>query len=371
MQMAQKPNPIINSKKNLGFSLMSFVITSLLSLVVVAAFVQSLLTSNTNNKLSMELTRLTSTVDIASKEIGIALSYRGFGDCLSQSSQQLVTGFGAANPGPSTQVLSSTNFPITDVVSEALQGFEVPSGGNYVPTPTPLLAATLNELAIQPVQGSDVLVVHHTSSADTGLAQTPTDGTSPLQLASDNLPFEAGDFAFIGNCFQGSIFPVTGVSKAGGNTQLSYDSANVALPIFGADTRVRKAYLDIFYVGNTGRVNDAGNAIRALFRARNGQEAVEIAEGILVLQAQYSVLQGTDTFSYRAADDINLTTAQTKLVKISLLAASIQPVLDQADQQTYRLLNEMIPSGQHQSFSNPKSFKKVFTFSVAMFNGIK
>lgn len=350
-----------------GFSLISMLLVMLISAVVLSAFLQTMMGSSANNKLVSALSQIQNNSRIAIADMKTALTYRGFEGCRHQVGAN-IQGFGQTTPPPATQVISApnANFPITDLNAQALRGYSVSNSGTFSPSPDPLLQTALNNLTPEPAPGSDVLVVYHNSSSEAALSQPVGSPNGPIRLTSNVLGLQENDYAYMGNCLQGTVFTVANNPGLSGAVSVTHSDGD--LPLMSADAVVRRAYVDIFYVADSGRRGPSDRNIFALYRARNGQ-VQQLTEGVVVMKVEFGENMPGGGFRYRSVADVDVATADINAVKVGFLATSGQLALQQDDAASYQVLGEMVPPADHQLLAHPRTYKKVFSFNVAMING--
>lgn len=351
----------------LGFSLVGSLIVLLLSTVVMAAFLQTMVGSSANNKMVSALAQIQSNSRMAIADIKTALTYRGFEGCRQQTAIGIV-GFGQTVAPPPTLLLSapSIEFPITDVKTQALRGYEVSANGTYSPTPDPLLQTAINALTPAPVSGSDVLVVYHNSSEEAELAQAINSPNGPVRLSANTLGVQENDFVYVGNCLQGAVFNVANNPGTTGAVNLTQSEGD--LPLLGTDSVLRRAYVDIYYIADSGRRDMSDRPIHALYRARNGQ-VQELAEGMALMRIEFGESLAGGGFRYQSVGDIDATTAEVNAVKVGFLVTSAQLALQQDDMANYQVLGQLITPAEHHLLAHPRTYKKVYSFNIAMING--
>jgi len=358
---------LIQKRHLAGFSLVGSLIVLFISTVVMAAFLQTMLGSSTNNKLVSALAQIQNNSRMAIADMKTALTYRGFEGCRQQSAVGIV-GFGQTVAPPPTLLLSTPNvaFPITDLKTQALRGYTVSENGTYSPSPDPILQTAINALTPEPVGGSDVLVVYHNSSAEAPVAQPINSVNGPVRLTANSLGVQENDYVFVGNCLQGAVFNVA--NNPGNSGAVNLTPTEGELPLLGTDTVVRRAYVDIYYIGDSGRRNPANRPIYALFRARNGQ-VQELTDGLVMMKIDFGENMPGGGFRYQGVGDINATVAEINVVKVGFLAASGQLALQQDDMANYQVLGELVTPGVHHQLAHPRTYKKVFAFNIAIING--
>jgi type IV pilus assembly protein PilW len=103
--------------------------------------------------------------------------------------------------------------------------------------------------------------------------------------------FAANEYLLISDCSSATIFRASAVSTSGGNTQVTHTTGNLSGDLaqpYGSDAQVVAFAVHTYFVGQTTRTNQAGQAINALYRF-DGANAVELIEGIDDMQIEYAI----------------------------------------------------------------------------------
>ena len=347
-----------------GFSLVEIMVAILVSLFLLAGVLQLYLGNQQTSRLGTGIGEVQQAGQFALDEITGNLRMAGFQGCA--DSRRI-----AGN-------VIARNAPTTTLATSAVVGFAVASNGNWTGSRIPL-----NWSGSVPQPSLDVVQAQ-------GGSRTVVDLASPMGSASANIALTAnpdnlvaGEMAIIADCAAADLFRITSVT--GGNT-LTYSSATDNSPV-----QMTKPYTNtagqnaaqvmrfnswVYFVRDTGRDAADGSAIFALYRldtSRQNQTAQELVEGIERLRVLYGERGGTgaNTMRYRSAENV-ADWSQVAAVKVALLAASREPVLDAADPATYTLLDQTVAragtAGATITYPDDRRLRRVFTATVNVRN---
>jgi len=357
-----------NHNLNKGFTLVELLIASSISIIVGVTFISLVGTSYLNSSITNELQKLNYNTQRTANILTSTIKRSGFEGCKAPSTKSLVSGGIIEAPaGSLTQLIdpSTTNFPVSDLAQGAIRGFRRLGSGTYDP-PLPAAVSTIfNSGAPEPRENSDIIAFYYTSDVSIDLSENVT-AASPISIADNRLDFMPNDYAFIGDCTSGSIFQInniTGVPSLVLTTPspLSYSQE---------DAKIRRAYFDIYYIGDSGRQDGNGNVVYSLFQLRNGQ-ASEIAPSTYLLRFNYGITQfnqlESETFnnysSISNTDEINF-------LQVSILSFSQKPVLAQDDTNNYQMLDLTISADDTELQGYERYLKQEYSFNVRARNSI-
>jgi type IV pilus assembly protein PilW len=231
---------------------------------------------------------------------------------------------------------------------------------------------------------SDVLQVQGGSRAVVNLASKMTSDSAAVALAGNPDNIAAGEMVLIADCRTADLFRVTAVTDSLALTHTTSDNSSASLTTAYTDSdtdpdrnaaQAMRFNSWVYFVRDTGRDAADGSAIFSLYRldtSRTGQTAQELVEGVEQLQVLYGERIGTQDIRYRAAPNV-VNWGQVVAVKLALLVASRDPVLDVADATAgYALLDQTAArsgtSGATLTYANDRRLRRVFSATVNIRN---
>ena len=357
-------------KQQTGFSLIEIMIALALSAGLLTGIVQVFTGSRTNYQLDNAVSETQESGNFALEQLADTLRYRGFQGCAGSHTNNKATLYKPI----------SSDFIIRDLWKESLLGYEVNSSSNLSITPSlndvldttgstfrdKLVVGTAAILSNPtPAPNSDIVSIYHGSLAVASVNGNMANKTAPLSVDARTgnntiTNWTAGEPVIVGNCSTTALFtisaftnsPATGAptsyllehtkddqpdpTKAKNTTD---DLPIFALPTPSAPSAVRRAWVDVFYVADTGRRSTAQGrpSIFGLFLSRNGGSPVEVTSGIEYMGIQYGeVFDDGKKIQYLNAHEVT-DFRSVQSVRIGVLAVSDEPVLKTPDIRTYSL----------------------------------
>ncbi|HET7687053.1 MAG TPA: PilW family protein [Candidatus Macondimonas sp.] len=345
-----------------GFSLVEIMVALLVSLFLLAGVLQLYLGNQQTSRLGTGIGDLQQTGQFAVDELANNVRMAAFQGC--------------ADAVRVTAPVLALNAPTTNLAQSAVRGFEVASNGTWSGGTAPI---NWNGTVPRPL--SDVLQVQGGSRAVANLASPMGSESAQVALASNPDNIVAGEMVIIADCRTVDLFRVTSVT--GGLTLVHTTSDN-------SSANLSKAYTNatglnaaqamrfnswVYFVRDSGRDAADGSAIFSLYRldtSRQNQTAQELVEGVEYLQVLYGERIGTQDIRYRAAPNVT-NWGQVVAVKLALLVASREPVLDVADATAgYVLLDQTVAktgtSGATLTYANDRRLRRVFSAAINVRN---
>lgn len=168
------------------------------------------------------------------------------------------------------------------------------------------------------VAGTDVLTIITTRAADTALKVNMAAKNSDLVLTDNPNRIQAGDMVVITDCENTDIFVASEVIDTTTETTIKHKmfEADGTTATQNSSDELSKDYRDnalitsvqqvTYAIQDTGRVDNAGNAIRSLFQTPLGGTAIEITTGVEDMQLTYGLDTGVDGAAdiYNTANNI-------------------------------------------------------------------
>jgi type IV pilus assembly protein PilW len=344
-----------------GFSLVEIMVAILVSLFLLTGVLQLYLGNQQTSRLGSGVSEIEQTGRFALNELSGNLRMAAFQGCADANRV-------AAN-------VLARNAPTTTLATSAILGFSVTTGGSWTGGRIPI-----NWVGAVPLAGSDVLQIQGGSRSVSNLASAMSSASANVPLASNPDNLTAGEMAIIADCTAADLIRITSVT---GGLTLVYSIAD------NTQTTLSKAYTNttglnaaqamrfnswVYFVRDSGRDAADGSAIFSLYRldtSRQNQAAQELVEGVERLRVLYGERSGTDAIRYRAAANVT-DWSQVVAVRVALLAASRDPVLEAADTATYTLLDQSVAkagtSGATLTYPNDQRLRRVFTASANVRN---
>ena len=344
-----------------GFSLVEIMVAMLVSLFLLAGVFQLYLGNQQTSRLGTGVGDLQQTGQFALDELAGNLRMAAFQGC--------------ADAVRVTAPVLALNAPTTDLSATAVRGFEVATNGTWTGGTAP---ANWNGTVPRPL--SDVLQVQGGSRAVANLASTMSSESAQVALASNPDNIAAGEMVIIADCRVADLFRVTSVTGGLTLVHATSDNSSASLTKPYVHNGINAAQATrfnswIYFVRDSGRNAADGSDIFSLFRldtSRTGQTAQELVEGVEQLQVLYGERIGTQNIRYRAAPNV-ANWGQVVAVKLALLVASRDPVLDVADATAgYALLDQTAAktgtSGATITYANDRRLRRVFSATVNIRN---
>lgn len=243
--------------------------------------------------------------------------------------------------------------------------------------------------------GSDVLMVQrarllNAPIANNGMASTsssvPVD--DPDGIFGSGAEFSSGSLLMLGGCESVDIFRLTnnpsGSPESLEHTTSANSSGDLSLA-YAEDEDAELFALEstVFFVADTGRVDDQGNSISALYRARNNFpnsatpsfQREEIVEGVESLQVQYGLRTDASSNSINYVDASSVGASDWKdvvVIRVGMLVSATGNVLQQDDSQSYELPGAVFvasnPSAGQQAHAADRRLRKTFTSTLDIRN---
>ena len=344
-----------------GFSLVEIMVAMLVSLFLLAGVLQLYLGNQQTSRLGTGVGDLQQTGQFAVDELSNNLRMAAFQGC--------------ADAVRVTASVLALNAPTTNLAQSAVRGFEVASNGTWSGGTAP---TNWNGTVPRPL--SDVVQVQGGSRTVVNLASTMGSDAAQVALASNPDNIAAGEMVIVADCRTADLFRITSVTGGLTLTHTTADNTSGSLSKAYVHTGLNAAQAMrfnswVYFVRDSGRDAADGSAIFSLFRldtSRTGQTAQELVEGVEHLQVLYGERIGTQNIRYRTAPNVT-NWGQVVAVKLALLVASRDPVLDVADATAgYALLDQTVAktgtSGAAITYPNDRRLRRVFAATVNVRN---
>ena len=226
---------------------------------------------------------------------------------------------------------------------------------------------------IQPIAGSDVVVIQRADTVSTHLTENPSPNAVNVKIVDTTAlagMIGGNDILMVSDCKGADVFRATGVSSGSGKVNITHTSGNTNNNFthsYGNDAELMRLVTRIYFIGR--RNNDSNNP-PALYRKELGSGGVlvtqELVEGIEIMKLIYG--EDTDTPKngvpniYRTNPSSVLNWRQVLTVRVGLLVRTPATVDQENDTRTYDLAG--ITVGPY----NDKYRRRAFNSTVQMRN---
>jgi len=345
----------ITESRSRGFSLVELLIAMTLGLILMTG----LIVVFSENKKSVELNSAMANIQenarfalsALSQDIRLS-SYQG---CL-DSRRGAMNVLSVQSPVPPTGSNISGG-PTFGFSQSATTGAVVIDSDNWQPPiPGDLIPPNINPA----IPGTHVLAVQFGSRIQSKITGPINVGGIPSVNGAihttDDLGLVPGDLALIANCDNVDLFTVSAAEGSGSGQKLEHSPpsnrsgslrAIYGLPNNLTQTRVMRFISNVYYIGDTGLVNDSGDQIRALYQqsypyndANNPPS--ELVQGVENMRLSYGI-KNENTLRYVTADDPLFEPSRVESVQIGLIMASWNRVAEQDDKKIYTIAGQTIP----------------------------
>ncbi|MCP4598361.1 PilW family protein [Neptuniibacter sp.] len=355
--------------KQAGVSLVEIMVALTISMFIMLGIFQVFVGTNRSNNLGNGLARVQETGRFAIDFMVRDLRLVGYQGCID-------------NEAIDVTILSDDADDLTtNLDTTELQAFRIAADNSIDGTaPAELDDDDLDLDEMQVL--SDVIYVQHASAQSFALsgAATTSGSTATVPLTESPTGVGAGDVMIITNCEAADMFTVE--TAAGTNITLTTTGGeNSALPsaLYDAgDLDENRAPAEVmsfdavaYYVKDTGRNNSTDDDVFGLYQMNllTGVEQ-EILEGVERIVVDYGQKLSTDNIRYVPITDANLDLSEVDRLRVSVLVASNERVLQQDDANTYQMLSTtVVPAGgTAPTYANDRRLRRVFSTSFVMRN---
>ena len=360
-----------------GFSLVELMIAMVIGLVVIGGAITVFSGSRSTSELNRTVTELQESARFALGSIVRDVRMAGFQGC--------------ADVNTSPAAIQALGAPVTDLAASAFTASRVETDGTWTPAPPAGFTPPASGASGAPVPGTHAIVVQFGNPVVHRIEPMALT-SSPVVLADTDAAsasLVAGDYALVSNCSTADVFRISGT--AGSTLQhLNADNAsNLLSANYGAgntpganETRafVMRFESNVYYVGDTGRTNAAGDRVRALYRqtlpyGSAANPPIEMVEGVANLKVRLGHrAEAPDTsIRYVRPGDAPPDAGGVDAVEIGLLLESHDPVADAPGGRGYRLAGiehtgADAPASAATGFPRDRRMRLAFNASVAIRN---
>lgn len=307
-----------------GFSLVELMIASALGVLLIGGSLTIFAGSIRTADVSQAVASLQSGARYALDTIATDMRSAGYRGC--------------AAPEDSSLSISVANAPDGILTTDVLRGAFVTSGGwlpdepsGYIPLKTPVVYGV-------PINGTYALILQYGMGPGSALASSMSATSSDLVLSGTGEQFAKNDFGIISDCNGVDVFKVDSLSATTTDQTVSTTSS-LSRPYlvnssYAQSTRVMRLVGAIYYIGDTGRENTAGDDIHALFLQSFPFDPVnnppfELIEGVDQLQLRFGITNADGSIQHVLPNSLAVNQMNTiDTVNIALLMTTIDPVHD-------------------------------------------
>lgn len=239
--------------------------------------------------------------------------------------------------------------------------------------------------------GSDVLMVQRARLLNAAIASDMTSQTSSVSISDpDGLfgsgaAFSSGSLLMVAGCESADIFRITNNPSSSIAHATSANSSDRLSSAYTADEDAEIYSLEstVFFVADTGREDDQGNSISALYRAKNSFpnsatpsfQREELVEGVEALKVHYGLRTDASSNTIKYVDASDVTADDWKnvvTVRVGMLVSAAGNTLQQDDSQTYELPGMLFvadnPAAGQQVHAADRRLRKTFVSTLDIRN---
>lgn len=312
-----------------GLSLIELMIAMVLGIVIVGGCISIFTGVVRSSSLNQSISTLQSKARFAIDMVGRDVRSAGF--------------LGCASPQDTELNIATVNAPTANLEQTAITGAIV-GATNWTPAiPDGFTPPTT---VGKPVEGTQALSVQFARYQGSALASNMSGRGSSIVL-SDPLGVSvfSGDLMVISDCTRADLFEVSTISgPESGKTIQPTDSLAKAYAVstdFPQNTRTMLFSSSIYYIGDTQRVTEQGDAVYSLYQQTYPYTAVnlplELIEGVDQMQLEFGVRLASNTIAYLEPGDTAFNSSTIETVRIGLLMASLKRYSDVDTTREYAL----------------------------------
>ena len=328
-----------------GFSLVELMIAVVLGLSLIATLVTAFSGTNRSATFNRSVVELQENARFALDTMIHDARMAGFQGCIDVNSAKAR--------------IRAVDAPTADFLASSLVAHRIDADGRWRPAPP--LGFVPPDGRGRPIPGTHALSVQF-GNPETHVIQpmgSAADALVLLDAEAREIGLAAGDLAIVADCQRADLFAVTAVS---GSTLQHGASANDGPNLSGAYGRelspaargvstllpqLMRFEANVYYVGDTGRTNRAGEPVLSLYRQSLpfDRPPVELIEGAanLRLRIGHRAAAVGDGLVFSGPTDAALP-GPIEFLEIGLLAESVDRVLDRPDTRAYALAGTVLPA---------------------------
>ena len=383
--MIVKQNDIIAPIKHRGVSLVELLIAMTLGLLLLAGMIAVFSGNQRSSELNTAMANIQENARFALSALGKDIRMAGYQGCL-DSRRGRMTVKATVAPIPVDGVLPNGQPNFNSNLSAATGSVVQPNGDWWPPIPGGFQPPAVNPA----IPGTHALAVQYGNSNQSALVGPVQTGGIP-DLAGPantvgNLALAVGDLALISNCESVDLFTVTAANLFGTNGQSLGHAApqnrdgnftsRYGVPRNIRHTKVMRFESRVYYVGDTGLVNENGDQIRALYMQSYpyndpNNPPSELVQGVENMRLAFGI-RNNDTLRYVRADDPAFDPEEVEAIQVGLIMSSFSRIAEQNDTNTYVIAGQSIlPSAASiNALTHPEDgrYRLVFNTTVKVRN---
>lgn len=283
--------------------------------------------------------------------------------------------------------------PSSDLRSTIISGAVIQSDQSW--SPAPQLGTGTDAFSpptsITPRAGTHTIAVQYAENPGSRLSGAQSDNGVPSTLGplelSRTIDVEVNGLALVSTCDAGEIFRVSGVSYGTNGTMslshsASHNSRATFQQIYGMpanleQTRVMPFTTRVYFIADSGDDKPDGSPLYALYQQtmpfdENDNPPVMLVEGVENMRIQFGVGAPNGQLQYVTADDSAYDPRQIRSVRIGLLMASYNALLDSPDTSDYVLSGNTVSVSKTDTtsafFTDDKRLRLAFNTTVTVRN---
>ncbi|MGO1749408.1 MAG: PilW family protein [Marinobacter sp.] len=369
-----------------GLSLVELMIALALSVTLILGIFTVYMDSSRTTRVGEALARVQESgrigLEIMSQEVRMA-GYQGCSDSYTVPVRVI-----ANNPPPSLTPVSGEDSVY--LYNSGLMGWQVTAA-----TQSSWDSGTdFEDLGIiedDALPGSDVLMVQRarllsaTIASDMARADVPVPIADPEGLFGSSAAFSSGSLLMVAGCESADVFRITNNPSGSVAHAASANSSDRLSSAYTADEDAEIYSLEstVFFVADTGREDDQGNSISALYRAKNSFpnsttpsfQREELVEGVEALKVHYGLRTDASSNTINFVDASGVTADDWKdvvTVRVGMLVSAAGNALQQDDSQTYELPGMVFvadnPAAGQQAHAADRRLRKAFVSTLDIRN---
>jgi type IV pilus assembly protein PilW len=371
-------------RPQLGLSLVELLIAMTLGLILMTGMIAVFSGNKRSSELNTAMANMQENARFALSTLARDIRMSAYQGCVDVRTSSLkVKALNAPIPIIGTDVSGQ---PLYDFNASSSTGSVIQPNGNWVPAIPGGFIPPVNNPAIP---GTHALALQYGDRNHASILGPTLVGGLPSPAG--NLEIEAGvglnagELAIVSNCDMAELFEVTSstvtpngqilghgpTANLSGNFTIVYGTA-----INKIQTKVMRFRSSIFYVGDTGLVNEQGDQIRALYEQTfpyndASNPPSEIVQGVENLRLSYGIRQN-GTLRYVTANDPAFNPQDVESIQVGLIMVSWDHIAEQDDTNTYIIAGQAIAPAENSvdatTHAQDKRYRLVFNTTVKVRN---
>lgn len=361
-----------NRQKQQGLSMVELMVTLLISSLLMLGVFEIFLSSNQNNRYAHANARVQENGRLALDILTRNLRMAGYQGCI--------------DPDLISMNIIANDPPTTDLSGSGVMGYESDDSSWDIGTRD----SQLDGITGVP-NGSDIIFVQFVSPTGvnvmcTGSVNSCTSVNANVKINNNSIGLTQNDIAVVTDCESADMFRIVNMpfDASDGMTTLAHSNSqntsnNLSKP-YNDKAQVLTFNAFAYYVKNTGRTNERGDAIFSLYQfdttyqtggVITGKED-ELVEGVEQLQILYGQRLSSGNTRYVPADDSSLDFAEVETIRLSILVSDSDPIRQDDDNKTYKLSGADVDpagtGGAETTHPADRRLRQTFTTTLYMRN---